>query len=188
MRDRALFDLVIDSKLCGCDVVKVRIGDLVLGGLIRSRAIVVQAKTGRPVQFELMTDARASLLARERRGGTLADYVFPSRFDHADHLRHPAVRPTRRRMDRRHWPSPSPRGVWHPLVTPHLSRPTSTTTCASHSKLEHSLTEAGAGRHVLNGHLNRGKTWPRVCCGPYRSMSTANRQVAIFRAGLAANE
>ena len=51
MRDRALFDLAIDSKLRGCDVVKVRIGDLVLGGQVRSRAIVVQAKTGKPVQF-----------------------------------------------------------------------------------------------------------------------------------------
>ena len=87
MRDRALFDLGIDSKLRGCDVVKVRIGDLVLGGQVRTRAIVVQSKTGKPVQFELMQDARASLLAwLERRGGTLADYVFPSRVDHADHL------------------------------------------------------------------------------------------------------
>lgn len=87
MRDRALFDLAIDSKLSGCDVVKVKIGDLALGGQIRSGAIVVQAKTGRPVQFELMTDARASLLAwLERRGGTLGDYVFPGRINHADHL------------------------------------------------------------------------------------------------------
>ncbi len=87
MRDRALFDLAIDSKLRGCDVVKVRTGDLVLGGQVRNRAIVVQSKTGKPVQFELMQDARASLLAwLERRGGTLTDYVFPSRVDHADHL------------------------------------------------------------------------------------------------------
>ena len=49
MRDRALFDFAIDSKLRGCDVVKIRIGDLVLGGQIRGRAIVVQAKTGKPV-------------------------------------------------------------------------------------------------------------------------------------------
>ena len=68
-------------------MVKVRIGDLVLGGQVRTRAIVVQLKTGKPVQFELMQNARASLLAwLERRGGTLADYVFPSRIDHADHL------------------------------------------------------------------------------------------------------
>jgi hypothetical protein len=50
-------------------------------------AIAVQAKTGKPVQFELMTDARASLLAwLERRGGMLGDYVFPSRIDHTNHL------------------------------------------------------------------------------------------------------
>ena len=87
MRDRALFDLAIDSKLRGCDVVKVKIGDLVLGGQVRARAIVTQTKTGKPVQFELMQDARASLLAwLERRGGALGDYVFPSRIDHTDHL------------------------------------------------------------------------------------------------------
>lgn len=87
VRDRALFDLAIDSKLRGCDVVKIKIGDLVIGGQIRTRAIVVQQKTGRPVQFELMDDARSSLLAwLERRGGTLYDYAFPSRIDHAAHL------------------------------------------------------------------------------------------------------
>ena len=87
LRDRALFDLAVDSKLRGCDVVSVRIGDLVLGGQVRSRAIVVQRKTGRPVQFELLIDTRTSLTAwLERRGGTLDDYVFPSRVDHAAHL------------------------------------------------------------------------------------------------------
>jgi hypothetical protein len=47
LRDRVLFDLAIDSKLRGCDVVKVRIGDLVNGARVRSRAIVIQQKTGR---------------------------------------------------------------------------------------------------------------------------------------------
>jgi integrase len=87
LRDRALFDLALDSKLRGCDVVRMKIGDVVSGGQVRNRAIVVQRKTGRPVQFELLADARASLLAwLERRGGTLADYVFPSRINHAHHL------------------------------------------------------------------------------------------------------
>jgi len=54
LRDRALFDFAIDSKLRGCDVVKVRIGDVVSGGCIRDRAIIVQQKTKRPVQFELL--------------------------------------------------------------------------------------------------------------------------------------
>ncbi|WP_353646580.1 tyrosine-type recombinase/integrase [Mesorhizobium sp. WSM2239] len=87
IRDRALFDLAIDSKLRGCDLVKIRIGDLVAGPEIRTRAIVVQQKTGRPVQFEITCDVRASLLAwLERRGGTVEDYAFPSRIDHANHM------------------------------------------------------------------------------------------------------
>jgi integrase len=87
LRDRAMFDLAIDSKLRGCDVVKIRIGDLVSGGRVRSRAIAVQQKTGRPVQFELLEPARGSLFAWfECRGGTLDDYAFPSRIDHADHI------------------------------------------------------------------------------------------------------
>src|ERR687893_368051 len=87
LRDRALLDLAIDSKLRGCDVVKVRIGDLVSGARVRSRAIVTQQKTGRPVQFELLEPARTSILAwLERRGGSLDDYAFPSRIDHAEHI------------------------------------------------------------------------------------------------------
>lgn len=87
LRDRALFDLAIDSKLRGCDLVKVAISDLVSGSDVRTRAIVVQQKTGRPVQFELTADVRASVLAwLERRGGTTSDFVFPSRINHANHM------------------------------------------------------------------------------------------------------
>ena len=86
-RDRALFDLAIDSKLRGCDLVKIKIGDIVCDRKVRTRAIVVQQKTGRPVQFELMDDARASLLRwLELRGGSLEDYAFPSRTDHSAHM------------------------------------------------------------------------------------------------------
>jgi integrase len=84
LRDRALFDLAIDSKLRGCDLVKIKIGDLVTGAEMRTRAIVIQQKTGRPVQFEITSDARRSLL--ERRGGSIEDYAFPSRIDHAAHM------------------------------------------------------------------------------------------------------
>ena len=48
LRDRALFDLAIDSKLRGCDLVKIKIGDLVAGEEVRTRAMVIQQKTGRP--------------------------------------------------------------------------------------------------------------------------------------------
>ena len=74
MRDRALFDLAIDSKLRGCDVIILKIGAVVSGGSIRNRATVFQQKTRRPVQFELMADCRKSLLCwLERRGGSLDD-------------------------------------------------------------------------------------------------------------------
>jgi site-specific recombinase XerC len=54
---------------------------------VRSRAIVIQQKTKRPVQFELMEPARSSLLSwLERRNGGLDDYTFPSRIDHKAHL------------------------------------------------------------------------------------------------------
>ena len=62
LRDRALFDLAIDSKLRGCDLVKIKIGTLVVGPEIRTRSIVVQQKTGRPVQFDY--DRRAHKSSR----------------------------------------------------------------------------------------------------------------------------
>lgn len=87
LRDRAMFDLAIDSKLRGCDIVKIKIGDLVSGGRVRSRATVIQQKTGRPVQFELLEQARSSILSwLERRRGAVDDFAFPSRIDHADHI------------------------------------------------------------------------------------------------------
>jgi len=42
LRDRALFDLAIDSKLRGCDLVKIRVGDLVAGGRVRNRVMVAK--------------------------------------------------------------------------------------------------------------------------------------------------
>lgn len=87
LRDRALFDLAIDSKLRGCDIVKITIGDLVSGATVRNRATVMQQKTGMPVQFELMTDARVTLQRwLDRRGGITEDFVFPSRVDYLGHL------------------------------------------------------------------------------------------------------
>ena len=87
IRDRALFDVAVDSKLRGCDLVRLKIGDLVSGNDVRCRALVIQRKTGRPVQFEILEPARTSLLKwLERRGGTVEDYAFPSRVDHSQHL------------------------------------------------------------------------------------------------------
>ena len=87
MRDKALFDIATDSKPRGCDLVKIKIGDVVAGSDIRNRATVIQQKTNRPVQFELTADVRATSIAwLERRGGLAGDYLFPSRVDHAGHM------------------------------------------------------------------------------------------------------
>src|SRR5947207_7889169 len=57
-RDLALFDLAVDSKLRGCDLVALRVHDVVQGSRIASRAIVMQKKTPRPVQFEVTEQTR----------------------------------------------------------------------------------------------------------------------------------
>src|SRR3954470_5736311 len=48
-RDLALFNLAIDTKLRGCDLVRLRVDDLCMGGHVRDRATVVQQKRSRPV-------------------------------------------------------------------------------------------------------------------------------------------
>jgi integrase len=60
-RDLALFNLAIDSKLRGCDLVRLGVNDVCVGGQIRDRATVIQQKTGRPVQFEITEQTRAAI-------------------------------------------------------------------------------------------------------------------------------
>ena len=63
VRELALFNLAIDSKLRGCDLVKLRVSDIAQGSQIMPRAIVMQQKTQRPVQFELTQQTRESTQA-----------------------------------------------------------------------------------------------------------------------------
>jgi integrase len=82
-----MFDLAIDSKLRGCDLVRLRVGDIALHGAVRNRATVVQRKTGRPVQFEITEQARTSVQSWLRSVGARPDaYLFPSRVDREGHL------------------------------------------------------------------------------------------------------
>jgi integrase len=86
-RDLALFNLAIDSKLRACDLVKLRVDEICSGARIRDRATVVQKKTGRPVQFEIMEQTTASLevwLPVIRTTGSR--YLFPSRLHARLHL------------------------------------------------------------------------------------------------------
>src|SRR5277367_2303002 len=59
--DLAMFNLAIDSKLRGCDLVALRVDDVCAGGKVRDRATIVQKKTGRPVQFEITEQTRAAI-------------------------------------------------------------------------------------------------------------------------------
>ena len=60
-RDLALFNLAIDSKLRGCDVVAVRVDDVAPSGYTADRATIKQKKTGRPVRFELTDQTRLAI-------------------------------------------------------------------------------------------------------------------------------
>ncbi|MCK1617691.1 tyrosine-type recombinase/integrase [Bradyrhizobium sp. 159] len=61
MRDLALFNVAIDSKLRGCDVVALKVDDVAPGGYAADRASVRQKKTGRPVKFELTESTRQAI-------------------------------------------------------------------------------------------------------------------------------
>jgi integrase len=86
-RDLALFNLAIDSKLRACDLLKIRVSDISNGGRICSRAMVLQRKTKRPVQFEIMPRTRRSLEEWINVAGLAgSQYLFPSRLRGSLHL------------------------------------------------------------------------------------------------------
>src|SRR6201987_2955682 len=60
-RDLAMFNLAIDSKLRGCDVVALKVEDVAPQGYTIDRATVRQKKTGRPVKFELTEQTRQAV-------------------------------------------------------------------------------------------------------------------------------
>jgi site-specific recombinase XerD len=79
--------LGIDSKLRGIDLVQLKVKDIANGNLIQSRAMVIQQKTDRPVQFEITKATREALANHIKRMCLRAtDYLFQSRKDRANHL------------------------------------------------------------------------------------------------------
>jgi len=87
MRELALFNLAIDSKLRGCDLVQLRVRDVAHGDRIAARTIVMQQKTQRPVQFEITEPTRKSVFPWIRHAALKAeDYLFPSRIRRSPHL------------------------------------------------------------------------------------------------------
>jgi integrase len=87
VRDLALFNLAIDSKLRACDLVRMRVRDVTQGNRIAPRAIVMQRKTRRPVQFEITQATRSAVKEHiDRASLESQDYLFPSRINCETHL------------------------------------------------------------------------------------------------------
>jgi len=86
VRDLALFNLAIDSKLRGCDLVSLRVRDVTHGNQVLPRALVVQQKTQRPVQFELTEPTRCAVGAWLEKACLRPTFCASAHFD-------PAIRP-----------------------------------------------------------------------------------------------
>jgi integrase len=87
IRELALLNLGIDSKLRGCDLVKLKVRDVCHGEQIAARAIVMQQKTQRPVQFEITAPTRDTLQRWIKHAGLRSDeFLFPSRIHGWPHL------------------------------------------------------------------------------------------------------
>ena len=88
VRDLALFNLAIDSKLRSCDLVRLKITDICQGGVVQPRAKVIQQKTKQPVQFEITDLTRQALQAWMAHANlsSHSDYLFPSRVHDPVHL------------------------------------------------------------------------------------------------------
>jgi integrase len=86
-RELALFELGIDSKLRACDLVALRVRDISHGDRVAARAIVMQHKTNRPVQFEITPATREALNTWIWKAGLRSeDHLFPSRLHESEHL------------------------------------------------------------------------------------------------------
>jgi integrase len=82
IRDLALFNLALDSRLRACDLVSFRADDVALNGRVRSRATIMQRKTSRPVQFEITEQTREALGRwLENKDLHKGEPLFPSRID-----------------------------------------------------------------------------------------------------------
>jgi len=86
-RDLALFNLALDSKLRGCDLLSLRVSDLLTGDEIRARAKIIQSKTGNAVQFEFTKRTREAVLAWiVNKALQPHEWLFPSRKNRERHL------------------------------------------------------------------------------------------------------
>ena len=121
-RDLAMFNLAIDSKLRGCDVVAIRVEDVAARGYTADRATVRQKKTGRPVRFELSEQTRQAiddyLKATNRRPG---EFLFTGSSWPQNQYDDPPICSPCFGVDRERWTGPE--AVWNAFVATHKSDP-----------------------------------------------------------------
>jgi integrase len=87
VRDLALFNIAIESKLRGCDLVNLRVRDVMHASQVLPRAMIVQRKTQRPVQFELTEPTRSIVFAWVDKAHLKPEqYLFPSRLLNSPHV------------------------------------------------------------------------------------------------------
>ena len=87
LRDMALFNLAIDSKLRACDLLQIRVADVSTSGQVNSRATITQQKTQRPVRFEITSRTRSSIEGWiEAAELSSSRHLFPSRIHGSLHL------------------------------------------------------------------------------------------------------
>ena len=87
VRDLALFNVALDSKLRACDVVRLCVADVAPDGHVLERSTVRQRKTGRPVRFEITEQTRDAIDALLQKTEMTGDaYLFPGRSQHGPFL------------------------------------------------------------------------------------------------------
>ena len=87
VRDLALFNMAVDSKLRGCDLVRLKVADVFSAGAVKERTSILQSKTKSPVRFEITDGTRKALMEWiSNPVMTGHEYLWPGRFHDRPHI------------------------------------------------------------------------------------------------------
>lgn len=87
VRDLALFNMAVDSKLRGCDLVRLKVADVYAAGVVKERASTLQSKTRSPVRFEITDGTRKSIAAWINHPAMIGHkFLWPGRFHDRPHI------------------------------------------------------------------------------------------------------
>lgn len=164
VRDLAMFNLAIDSKLRGCDLVSLRVRDITHGNQVLSRAMVIQRKTQRPVQFELTEPTRTAVTAWLEKSRLRGDqFLFPSRVAKSPHV-------SRRQYARivHHWVASA--GLDSSAYGTHSMRSTRRAVCARESCEGYSVSYRSV-RRLRSKNSHKPSAQPRCCSNHFSKVA-----------------